>query len=113
MNRTVFEEARRRGILCNSVDDPPNCDFYFPAIVRRAALQIAISTAGESPALAQRIRRDLEESLDQSLGSQVREIGEIRRKVLAAQPASDERKQFLHLLAQHGITQPSKEGAEQ
>lgn len=112
VNRAVFLEARRRGILCNSVDDPPNCDFYFPAIVRRGDLQIAISTAGESPALAQRIRRELEASLDESLGGQVREIGSLRRRILATQAESAERKQLLHLLAYRGIALSRKRGTK-
>lgn len=110
VNRAVFLEARRRGILCNSVDDPPNCDFYFPAVVRRGPLQIAISTAGESPALAQRLRRELEASLDESVAAQVREIGKLRRRILATQAASDERKQLLYLLARHGIIQRRAQG---
>jgi precorrin-2 dehydrogenase / sirohydrochlorin ferrochelatase len=112
VNRAVSLEARRRGILCNSVDDPPNCDFYFPAIVRRGDLQIAISTAGESPALAQRIRRELEEALDESVGGQLSEIGALRRKILATHPACEERTQLLQLLARHGIGQFSKEGTK-
>jgi precorrin-2 dehydrogenase/sirohydrochlorin ferrochelatase len=99
VNRAVYLEAQRRGILCNSVDDPPNCDFYFPAVVRRGDLQIAISTAGESPALAQRIRQYLERNLDDSLGDWVREIGNRRREIIATQPPSEQRKQLLHRLA--------------
>jgi precorrin-2 dehydrogenase / sirohydrochlorin ferrochelatase len=99
VNRAVYLEAQRCGILCNSVDDPPNCDFYFPAVVRRGDLQIAISTAGESPALAQRIRQDLEKNLDDSLGDWVREIGRRRREIIATQPPSEQRKQLLHQLA--------------
>ena len=52
VNRAVFAEAQAAGILINAVDDPPFCDFYFPSIVRRGELQIAISTAGASPAQA-------------------------------------------------------------
>jgi precorrin-2 dehydrogenase/sirohydrochlorin ferrochelatase len=103
VNRAVFREAQNRGILCNSVDDPPNCDFYFPAVVRRGPLQIAISTSGESPALAQRIRLEIEESLHESLGDWVEEIGEARRKILAVNPPSDERKKLLHRLAQSDL----------
>src|SRR3982074_3543114 len=44
LNQRVFKAAQRRNILCNAVDDPDNCDFYFPAVVRRGQLQIAIST---------------------------------------------------------------------
>lgn len=99
VNRAVFREAFERGVLCNSVDDPPNCDFYFPAVVRRGPLQIAISTSGESPALAQRIRREIEDSLDTSLGDWVDEIGARRREIIAALPPSDDRKRLLHRLA--------------
>jgi len=99
VNRAVFLEARNRGILCNSVDDPPHCDFYFPAVVRRGDLQIAISTAGESPALAQRLRQELEACLDESAGDWVHLVGALRRKILAAHPPSEQRKKLLHLLA--------------
>ncbi len=109
VNRAVFREAAERGILCNSVDDPPNCDFYFPAVVRRGPLQIAVSTSGESPALAQRIRREIEESLDASLGAWVEEIGERRREIIAALPPSSRRKRLLHLLAH---SEPVARGAE-
>jgi len=94
--------TQRRGILCNAVDDPPNCDFYFPAVVRRGDLQIAISTAGESPAFAQKIRRALEDALDVHLGDWLAAIGKIRRDILAAYPASEARKLALHVLASNG-----------
>ena len=99
VNRAVFRAAQKRGILCNAVDDPPHCDFYFPAIVRRGDLQIAISTAGESPSVAQRFRREIEASLDLSLGNWLRFVGSLRRHVLANHPPSDERKKLLQLLA--------------
>ena len=57
VNRAVYKEATEKNVLCNAVDDPPFCDFYFPSVVRRGDLQIAISTAGASPALAQRLRK--------------------------------------------------------
>src|ERR1700680_1094768 len=57
----IYAEARSRGVLCNAVDEPERCDFYFPAVVRRGELQIAISTGGLSPALAQRLRKELEQ----------------------------------------------------
>jgi precorrin-2 dehydrogenase / sirohydrochlorin ferrochelatase len=58
VHESVRRAATQFGVLCNIADDPERCDFYYPAIVRRGALQIAISTSGESPALAQQIRRD-------------------------------------------------------
>jgi precorrin-2 dehydrogenase / sirohydrochlorin ferrochelatase len=99
LNHEVFVEAERRGILCNAVDDPPNCDFYFPAIVRRGDLQIAISTAGESPAFAQKLRCALENALDFNVGDWLAAIGQIRRDILASYPASEARKRALHVLA--------------
>ena len=57
VNSEVFKQARLRNVLCNAVDDPENCDFYYPAVVNRGDLQIAISTGGRSPALAQRLSR--------------------------------------------------------
>src|SRR6201997_2063364 len=94
VNRAVFLAAQERGILCNAVDDPPHCDFYFPAVVRRGDLQIAISTAGESPSVAQRFRREIEASLDLSLGNWLRFVGSRRRHVLAHHPPSEARKQL-------------------
>jgi precorrin-2 dehydrogenase/sirohydrochlorin ferrochelatase len=102
LNHEVFTEADRRGILCNAVDDPPNCDFYFPAVVRRGDLQIAISTTGESPAFAQKLRRALENALDLNIGDWLAAIGKIRREILAAHPPSEARKRALHLLANGG-----------
>jgi precorrin-2 dehydrogenase/sirohydrochlorin ferrochelatase len=99
VNHAVFSEAAKRNILCNAVDDPPNCDFYFGAVVRRGDLQIAISTAGESPALAQRLRREIDERLDPSLGDWLGTVGALRREILADSPASDARKSALHQLA--------------
>src|SRR6202522_347921 len=89
VNNAVFTQASREGILCNAVDDPPNCDFYFPAVVRRGDLQIAISTAGESPAFAQKLRRAFEDALSANLGDWLAAIGQIRREILASYPVSD------------------------
>jgi precorrin-2 dehydrogenase len=60
-NARVFEEAEMLQTFCNAVDDIDHCNCYASAVVRRGPLQIAISTAGKSPALAQRLREELEE----------------------------------------------------
>ena len=103
VNATVYREAVARGIACNSVDDVPNCDFYFGSVVSRGELQIAISTAGESPAVAQRLRREIDEQLPQELGPWLTQLGELRREVLASQPRGEERRLLLHELAQREI----------
>jgi uroporphyrin-III C-methyltransferase / precorrin-2 dehydrogenase / sirohydrochlorin ferrochelatase len=103
VNRAVFEEASRRSILCNTADDPPLCDFFFGSVVRRGALQIAISTAGESPAVAQRLRREIDAQLPADLGPWLAELGQLRREVLKVMPAGAERKELLHQLAQREL----------
>ena len=99
VNRAVYLEATSRSILCNAVDDPPYCDFYFPSIVRRGDLQIAISTAGDSPALAQRLRKQINEALPLDTGQWLAELGNLRREVLQLEPLNEQRKQLLHTLA--------------
>jgi len=103
VNATVYREALARGIPCNSVDDIPNCDFFFGSIVSRGDLQIAISTAGESPAVAQRLRREIDEQLPQDLGPWLAELGKLRREVLGLHPRSEQRRLLLHELAHRHI----------
>jgi precorrin-2 dehydrogenase/sirohydrochlorin ferrochelatase len=94
LNEFVFGEARARGILCNVVDVPEQCDFYYPAVVQRGDLQIAISTSGQSPSLAQKLRQQLERQFGPGYAHWVAELGETRRKVLASD-LDPERKRFL------------------
>ncbi len=103
VNRAVYEEALRRNVLCNAVDDPPNCDFYFGSVVSRGDLQIAISTAGESPALAQRLRREIDAQLPADLGPWLAELGALRHEVRSAAPAGEARNLLLHELAQRPL----------
>jgi len=100
VNAIVYREAVRRGILVNSVDDPPHCDFYFGSVVRRGDLQVAISTAGESPSVAQRLRREIDEQLSSDIGPWLAELGQLRREILATHPTGEERKALLHKLAE-------------
>jgi siroheme synthase-like protein len=103
VNQAVFEEASRRSILCNTADDPPLCDFFFASVVQRGDLQIAISTAGQSPALAQRLRREIDAQLPADLGTWLGDLGELRREILRAMPAGPERKALLHELANREV----------
>ncbi len=64
VNRSIFEEAEERGVMLNAVDDPPNCSFIAPSIVRRGPVTLAISTGGVSPALARKLRESLQSSND-------------------------------------------------
>jgi precorrin-2 dehydrogenase / sirohydrochlorin ferrochelatase len=99
VNEEVFHEAQRRKILCNVVDDPEHCDFYYPAVVRRGQLQFAISTGGRSPALAQRLRRQLETQFSPEYAGWVDELGNARQKLQASDLAQELKKRKLHELA--------------
>ncbi len=103
VNRAVHKEAVENNILCNAVDDPPFCDFYFPSVVRRGDLQIAISTNGASPALAQRLRKEINAQLPLDAGTWLTDLGNLRREVIQAEPLNDERKWLLHQLAQREV----------
>ena len=107
VNHHVAESARARNILVNSVDDPPDCDFFYPSVVRRGDLQVAISTAGKSPALSQRLRENLDQLLPSDLGPWLDRLGETRSRILDAYPLTEERKQALHLLSRRETCNPS------
>jgi precorrin-2 dehydrogenase/sirohydrochlorin ferrochelatase len=96
LHERIFEEATRRGVLCNIVDVPAFCDFYYPAVVQRGALQIAISTAGQSPALAQRLRKQLEEQFGPEYEEWLAQLGKARDKLQSASFDPEERKRLLH-----------------
>src|SRR6266851_3588139 len=96
LHKQIFQEAGRRGVLCNIVDVPQLCDFYYPAVVQRGALQIAISTAGQSPALAQRLRKQLEEQFGPEYVEWLAQLGEARDKLFSSKLDPEERKRLLH-----------------
>lgn len=99
VNHAVYKEAKEAGILCNAVDDPQYCDFYAPAVVSRGDFQIAISTGGNSPALAQKVRKELEQKYGPEYESWIGWLGRIRTGLLNVLPRSEKRKELLHLLA--------------
>ena len=99
LNGSIYREAQRRGILCNVVDVPEYCDFYYGAVVRRGDLQIAISTNGQSPSLAQKLRQQLERQFGLGYAPWVAELGETRRLVLASDLDPRTKSELLHSLA--------------
>jgi precorrin-2 dehydrogenase / sirohydrochlorin ferrochelatase len=99
LNQRVYDEAQRRGVLCNVVDVPDLCDFFYPAVVRRGDLQIAVSTSGQSPSLAQKIRQQLEKQFGPGYEAWVAELGETRKLILASDLAKERKLDLLHSLA--------------
>jgi precorrin-2 dehydrogenase / sirohydrochlorin ferrochelatase len=99
LNESIYGEARRRGVLCNVVDVPDLCDFYYPAVVRRGDLQIAVSTNGKSPSLAQKLRQQLERQFGPGYAEWVAELGETRKLILASDLDTKRKSELLHSLA--------------
>jgi precorrin-2 dehydrogenase/sirohydrochlorin ferrochelatase len=99
LNQRIYREAQQRGVLCNVVDVPEYCDFFYPAVVRRGDLQIAISTAGQSPSLAQKLRQQLERQFGPEYSVWVEQLGETRRLILASDLDKERKLELLHSLA--------------
>ena len=99
LNELIYREAERRGVLCNVVDVPDYCDFFYPAVVRRGDLQIAISTAGKSPSLAQKLRQQLERQFGPGYADWLEQLGETRRLILASDLDKERKLELLHSLA--------------
>jgi len=105
VNEAVFREAEARGLLCNAVDDIEHCHFYYGAVVQRGDLQIAISTNGKSPALAQRLRKELELELGPEYEVWLEWLGAAREALRASGPSSESTKKLLHELANRPMFQ--------
>lgn len=99
LNERVYHEAQRRGVLCNVVDVPDLCDFFYPSVVRRGDLQIAVSTNGQSPSLAQKIRQQLEKQFGPGYAAWVAELGATRKLILASDLDKHKKLDLLHSLA--------------
>jgi len=99
LHKRILRLAKRLGVLCNVVDVPELCDFYYPAVVRRGSLQVAISTGGESPALAQRLRKELESQFGPEYADWVAELGKVRQRILNGSTQATDQKTQLHELA--------------
>ena len=99
VNATVFHACRVRKVLCNSVDDPEHCDFFYPAVVNRGPLQIAISTSGRSPALAARLRQQLARQFGPEWSAFVELVGKRRREIMKTAPRAQRRRLLKQIAA--------------
>ena len=94
VNIAVFDEAEQRSMLCNVVDVPPLCSFILPAIVRSGPIAVAISTAGASPALAKRMKREIGELFGDEYAELAGLLNDARGWAKATLPTYDQRKRF-------------------
>lgn len=94
VNIAVYDDAERRAMLVNVVDVPPLCNFILPAIVRSGPLAIAISTAGASPALAKRMKREVSELFGEDYARLAVILNDARGWAKATLPTYQDRKEF-------------------
>ena len=94
INIQVFNDAEKRAMLVNVVDVPPLCNFILPAIVRTGPLAVAISTAGASPALAKRMKREISELFGEPYATLAVLLNDVRGWAKGTLPTYQERKQF-------------------
>jgi precorrin-2 dehydrogenase/sirohydrochlorin ferrochelatase len=98
VNRRVFDEAEKRGILVNVVDSPGLCRFIVPSVIRREPLTIAISTSGVSPAIARTLREEIETLLPEALERLLLFIEDTRKEVLKNIHDPQQRREILELI---------------
>jgi siroheme synthase-like protein len=103
VNAAVSEAAAEQGIPCNVADDPDLCSFILPAVVRRHPIQVAVSTGGASPALAQRIRDDIEDLLSPRHAEVAMMLKELRPWAKREFPTYDERRDFFQRLVAEAL----------
>jgi precorrin-2 dehydrogenase / sirohydrochlorin ferrochelatase len=99
VNERIAADCRQKGVMVNIVDDPDRCDFILPSLCEQGDLSIAISTGGKSPALAKKIRRELERTYGPEYALLLNIMGDLRGIVKAAgRPSDDNRNLFENLL---------------
>ena len=99
VNLMIHEAATKRKILCNIADVPDLCTFIVPAVITQGELMIAVTTGGSSPALARRIREDLEKRFGPEYAELTKVLGELRKLVLSAGgPSNENRKLFMEIV---------------
>lgn len=103
LNQEIKKDASDSRILCNVADAPRDSDFLVPSTVDRGDLIVAVSTSGTSPAVAKKIRQDLEGFLGPAYDRLLRLTANIRKKLLAAGHAPEEHRQAFSNLLDRGI----------
>jgi len=98
LNVRVFDDAEARSMLVNVVDVPPLCNFILPAIVRTGPLAVAISTAGASPALAKRMKREIGELFGEPYANLAILLNDARGWAKATLPTYQDRKRFFEAI---------------
>jgi precorrin-2 dehydrogenase / sirohydrochlorin ferrochelatase len=109
VNARISADARKRGIMINIVDDPDRCDFILPSLFQQGDLSIAISTGGKSPALAKKIREDMEGIYGPEYLTLLNVLGKLRERIMIRGRSSGENKQMFEFIVKSDILQYIKE----
>jgi precorrin-2 dehydrogenase/sirohydrochlorin ferrochelatase len=110
VNDRIFRDARKKGVLANIVDDPERCDFILPALCRQGELVITVATEGKSPALAKKLRQDLEERYGPEYEVLLKIMGKIRGKVIDRGEGSDENRKIFEAVVDSDILDHIRKG---
>ena len=114
VNRRIAENCRRERVWLNAVDDPENCDFYVPALLRHGPVSVAVSTDGNSPVLAAYLRDMIAAQVTEEYGTLAKLFGEVRNEINASGRSMEEKKAFYRdLMAKDPITMLRQEGTDQ
>ena len=105
LNRQVSRNAEKLNMLCNIADRPDACNFILPALVKRGDFVIAVSTSGESPAFAKKIRKDLEKQYGEEYAEFLKLMGAIRKKLLGNSREPEAHKQLFEELLDRCLVQ--------
>jgi precorrin-2 dehydrogenase/sirohydrochlorin ferrochelatase len=108
LNVRIHEAAERRRVLCNIADRPEACNFILPSIVSRGDLIIAISTSGKSPALAKKLRKQLEAQFGSEYAGYLNLMGAIRKKLLSKDHGPEAHKHLFEQLIETDLVQMLK-----
>lgn len=109
VNAQVSRDARSLRLLVNIVDDPDRCNFILPSLVQQGDLSIAVSTGGKSPALARKIREDLQRLYGPEYKKMLQIMGSVRKKILARGHASEANKAIFEALVHSDMLQAIRE----
>ncbi len=110
VNERIFRDARKRGVLANIVDDPKRCDFILPALYRQGDLVITVATGGKSPALAKKLRKELEERYGPEYETLLKIMGTLRGEIIDRGESPDENRKVFEDLVESDILEQIRKG---
>jgi len=110
VNRTVYRDAAEKGIPVNVVDVPELCSFIVPSVVEKGDLIVAISTSGKSPAMAKRIRKELQEYFGDEYAVMLELMGEVRTMLMKREPDIGKRMKLLSGVANSNLMEKIRQG---